>query len=51
MALSPAERDLLLGVLADPPDGLVELRGKLARDHRHRQVGAGRRQPLAKLAA
>jgi hypothetical protein len=33
MALSPAERDLLLGVLDDPPPGhLSELRAVLAED-------------------
>jgi hypothetical protein len=37
LALSPAERDTLLSVLDDPPDGLVELRVALARDHRDRQ--------------
>jgi len=37
MALSAEEGDHLLGVLDDPPDGLVELRGKLARDHSARQ--------------
>ncbi len=36
-ALSPEEADLLLGVLIDPlTPGLVELRGKLVRDHRDR---------------
>lgn len=34
MALSADERDLLLGVLDDPTEGLAELRGALARDHR-----------------
>ena len=35
IALSPAERDLLLGVLDDPPEGdLAQLRGALARDRR-----------------
>jgi hypothetical protein len=38
LALSHAERDTLLGVLDDPPDGLAELRGVLARDHRDRQT-------------
>jgi uncharacterized protein (DUF1778 family) len=37
LALSPAERDTLLGVLDDPPDGLAELLGALARDHADRQ--------------
>lgn len=32
LELSPAERDHLLGVLIDPPPGLVELRGRLADD-------------------
>jgi len=38
LELSAAESDHLLGVLDDPPPtpGLVELRGKLARDHRDR---------------
>ena len=36
LALSPAERKTLLGVLDDPPDSLTELRGELARDHRER---------------
>ena len=37
LELSPAESDHLLGVLDDlPTPGLVELRGKLARDHRDR---------------
>lgn len=36
MALDAQERSVLLAVLDDPPDGLAELRGKLARDHRDR---------------
>jgi hypothetical protein len=38
MALSPAERERLLGVLDDPPDELAELRGALAR---YNASGAG----------
>ena len=37
LALALQERDLLLAVLEDPPAGLEELRGVLARDHRDRQ--------------
>jgi hypothetical protein len=37
IALSPFERDTILSILDDPPDGLVELRGVLASDHRRRQ--------------
>jgi hypothetical protein len=33
VGLNPEMRDAILSVLEDPPDGLVELRGKLARDH------------------
>jgi hypothetical protein len=33
IALEPEERDAILAVLEDPPDGLVELLGVLARDH------------------
>jgi hypothetical protein len=40
VALTVEERDSILGVLDDPPDGLAELRGKLASDHRWR-AGAG----------
>jgi len=36
LALSVAERDRLLGVLNDPPDGLVELRGVLVGEQRDR---------------
>jgi hypothetical protein len=36
VALEPAERDAILAVLEDPPDGLAELRGVLARDQRER---------------
>jgi hypothetical protein len=39
VALKPAERDAILSVLEDPPDGLVELRGVLARDHADRTQG------------
>ena len=38
LALSYKETDLLLGILDDPPDGLTELRGALARDQRDRKV-------------
>jgi hypothetical protein len=34
--LDQAQRDAVLGVLNDPPDGLLELRGILARDHERR---------------
>ena len=33
LELSPTERDHLLGVLIDPPPGLVELRDRLADDN------------------
>ena len=33
VALTPAERNAILGVLDDPPDSLAELRGALVRDH------------------
>lgn len=36
VGLNPEMRDAILAVLEDPPDGLVELRGKLARDHADR---------------
>jgi hypothetical protein len=39
VALTVDERDAILGVLDDPPDGLAELRGKLARDRRDRMAG------------
>jgi hypothetical protein len=39
IALTPAERGAILAVLEDPPDGLVELRGALARDHASRAAG------------
>jgi hypothetical protein len=35
-ALEPGERDAILSVLESPPEGLEELRGRLARDHRER---------------
>lgn len=39
LGLSPAERDTLLGVLDDPPHGVLsELHGVLARDHRERSI-------------
>jgi hypothetical protein len=34
--LTPDERDAILSALEDPPEGLVELRGVLARDERDR---------------
>jgi hypothetical protein len=37
IALSPAERDAILSVLDDPPEGLVELHGVLASDHHRRR--------------
>jgi hypothetical protein len=37
VAVTPLERDAILSVLEDPPEGLVELRGVLTRDHRDRQ--------------
>jgi hypothetical protein len=36
VAVTPEERDAILSVLEDPPEGLAELRGKLARDHSDR---------------
>ena len=36
LALSPGERNTLLSVRANPPEGLVELRGVLARDQAQR---------------
>jgi hypothetical protein len=36
MALSPEECTRLLGVLDDPPEGLLELCSKLASDHHDR---------------
>ena len=36
VALGPEERDAILAALEDPPPGLVELRGVLARDYAHR---------------
>jgi hypothetical protein len=39
VAVTPEERDAILAVLEDPPDGLVELRGVLARDHHARRLG------------
>ena len=36
LALSAQERDAILRVLDDPPAGLIELRGALAREHRNR---------------
>jgi hypothetical protein len=34
VALTVEEPDAILGVLDDPPGGLAELRGALARDYR-----------------
>jgi hypothetical protein len=34
--LTPEERDAILSVLEDPTEGLEDLRGALARDHRDR---------------
>jgi hypothetical protein len=36
VGLSPGEPAAVLACLEDPPDGLVELRGALLRDHRDR---------------
>jgi hypothetical protein len=36
VALTPAERGAILGVLLDAPDSLAELRGRLATDHASR---------------
>ena len=36
IVLEPEERDAILALLEDPPDGLVELRCALAGDHRER---------------
>jgi hypothetical protein len=36
VALGEHERTVILRVLDDPPDGLAELRGALARDYRWR---------------
>ena len=36
VALEPEERDVILSVLEDPPAGLEDLRGVLARDQRDR---------------
>ena len=38
LALSPEEANVLLGVLADAPDSLAELRDALARDQGDRQA-------------
>ena len=41
VAVAPAMRDAILATLEDPPAGLEDLRGALARDHRdrkHREV-------------
>ena len=38
VALEPEEREAILAVLEDPPAGLVELRGALARDQRDRSI-------------
>lgn len=39
IALNAAQRTAILGVLDDPPDGLAELRGVLAKDHHARRLG------------
>lgn len=36
VGLDDDERDAVMFALIDPPDGLVELRGALARDHEQR---------------
>ncbi len=36
VALEPSERDVIPSVLGDSPDGLADLHGVLARDHRER---------------
>jgi hypothetical protein len=41
VALTPAMRDAILAVLEDPPAGLEDLRGMLARDHRDRLKDQG----------
>jgi hypothetical protein len=38
ITLTPEQWDAVLAVLEDPPDGLEELRGVLARDQRHRAI-------------
>ena len=40
VGLEPEERDAILAVLENPPDGLEELQGALARDHHYRTRGA-----------
>jgi hypothetical protein len=40
VALKPAERTAVLGVLNDCPDGLVELRARLLQDHTYRLTTA-----------
>ena len=37
ITLEPEERHAILAVLEDPPTGLEDLRGRLARDNRDRQ--------------
>jgi hypothetical protein len=39
LALSNADRESILSVLEDPPDGLFELSGVLAKDHHARRLG------------
>ncbi len=39
--LTPAMRDAVLAVLDDPPAGLLDLRGALARDRAHRGANLG----------
>jgi hypothetical protein len=36
VALTPAMRDAILSVIENPPTGLADLRGALARDHAYR---------------
>ena len=41
VGLESQQRDAILAVLKDPPAGLEELRGALARDHRDRSAESG----------
>jgi hypothetical protein len=45
VGLTPAMRDAMLSVLEDPPDGLTESRGVLARDRRDRSTERIRAEP------
>jgi hypothetical protein len=38
VALEPEERDVILATLENPPDGLEDLRGALARDRRDHSI-------------